>query len=216
MPAWQHSHTPLTLTSMRCPTRLGRVDRAAVVGGEDAGVVVEDVQAPERVDREPIMACTCAACATSTDTNAASPPLERMASTVARPASSTASATTTLAPSAANSSAPTRPSPPPAPVISATFPSSRDVVVGELLMRRAAYRPRVRPGPPHHDRVRWAGAAVRCGPGRGAPARERPSSRPGPARRTAPRPSSSRPARAAPRRRAPRRARPRRRSAPSR
>ena len=52
IPAWQPSHTPLRLIVHDLfPRRLGRVEHAAVVGGEDAGVVVEHVQAAVRVGR---------------------------------------------------------------------------------------------------------------------------------------------------------------------
>src|SRR4051794_5907106 len=71
------------------------------------------------------MASTCSALATSTFTNATSPPAASTASTVSAPPASLQSATTMRAPSWAKSTDATRPIPLPAPVMSATLPSSR-------------------------------------------------------------------------------------------
>ena len=114
------------------PLRLGHVDEHAVA--QDAGVVDEDVEVAERVDRrvdEPLGALPVGDVVAVGDGLAAQrldlgSTTCRAAGLSSAPAPSFApprSLTTTLAPSAANSRACSRPSPRPAPVMIATRPS---------------------------------------------------------------------------------------------
>ena len=127
MPCLQPSQTPLRFTSItRSHVGLRRLGRAAVVGREDPGVVVEHVQAAERLDREAGPSPRPRPpSATSTWTNAASPPA---AGDRPRPSARPLSVERVghddagaLAPRTARAA---RPMPFPAPVISATLPAS--------------------------------------------------------------------------------------------
>src|SRR5674476_1460716 len=73
------------------------------------------------------MASTCASSDTSTVTAVAAPPAATISVVTDSALSGTTSATTTLAPSVAKRIAATRPMPLPAPVITATLPSSRPI-----------------------------------------------------------------------------------------
>ena len=124
--ARQHSHTPFRLTSItRSQVSGGRVEDAAVVAGEDAGVVEQDVQGAEVAHRRVHHVGDLCLVGHVAPTADARPPAPVIEATVSRAASATTSATTTAAPSEANSCAATRPMPLPAPVITATLPSSR-------------------------------------------------------------------------------------------
>src|SRR5664280_2471695 len=87
------------------------------------------------------MASTCASSDTSTVTAVAAPPAATISVVTDSASAATTSATTTLAPSAAKRIAVTRPMPLPAPVITATLPSSRPIDFS------VAFRECVRPAP---------------------------------------------------------------------
>src|SRR5262245_45516605 len=80
--------------------------------------------------------------ATLARTNVASPPAPRTARTASDPARSSTSVITTFAPSPAKSCAAARPIPLPAPVISATLPSSRPVTMPAFRSRLGLVLPR--------------------------------------------------------------------------
>ena len=106
------------------PRGLRRVEHAAVVVGEDAGVVVEHVQRTERVDRgaHHRVAVLGAGDVGAHERGVTAGRADRIDDLARRRPTSL---TTTRAPSAANSSAADRPMPLAAPVMSATFPSRR-------------------------------------------------------------------------------------------
>ena len=117
-----------------------------VVGGRDAGVVVEDVQAAERRDRV-VHRGRDAVVVGHVGGHVVAPRRRRRRSPRPTSSPSATSATTTRAPSAANSSAATRPRPAEAPVINATLPSSRRRSSSSSLPRQSgADSRRVGPG----------------------------------------------------------------------
>jgi hypothetical protein len=98
------------------PDVVGRLEDRRVRARGDAGVVEEDVDAPEALGRLPVHPGDLLVVG---DVD----PQRQV-----DPAASSRSAPTTIAPSAANSSAVAAPIPPAAPVMTQTFPSSRPAI----------------------------------------------------------------------------------------
>ena len=141
------------------PRRFGRVERAAVVRGKDAGVVVEDVQATEGVHRGLHHRGAVVGPGHVRADERGLAPAARIVATTSCPSASLTSLTTTCAPSEANSSAAARPMPLAAPVISATFCASRPGIRPPRSCSRAGRR-QLRPAT-HRVGTRRARAAAR-------------------------------------------------------
>ena len=129
MPYLQPRNTPFRLTAMtRSNTASSVSTTEPSSSGKIPALLNSTCRAPKRDSAKAIMPRASSLRDTSAAKKAASPPRSATASTVARPAFSTASTTTTRAPSAAKASAEARPIPPPAPVIRATLFSNRPMV----------------------------------------------------------------------------------------